>query len=356
MATNTTNLNLIKPAGSERVQISQINQNMDILDEKIGAVGDTSLQGQITNLGNRIDTEVSAKQYNLGQLTSDTLANQIYAFANAHRQMNGYTGAFYLSASAVPSDLPAQTNEWKYAHGHFHIRHSDSKGVADGEIVLYGFNTNRIAIKNMANNTVTSNWAIVNGAYNFSNASDLYSFVTELNSYVSSMVMYDFRNISIEFTAASSPFVAARYIGMLTKTSDSRAQLTLHQHNALNIIYGIQNDTTWQWDSYVLNSQTSNTNANDCATVANSGDSFTARKVGNILVIDFMSANRTHAEDELLFTLSSGYRPAAGTKTVGSISTTPVIINVAADGKCTIYLINGATSSARLYFHIVIAI
>ena len=47
MATNTQNLNLIKPGGSDRVQISQINQNMDIIDEKIGTVGNTSLQGQI---------------------------------------------------------------------------------------------------------------------------------------------------------------------------------------------------------------------------------------------------------------------------------------------------------------------
>ena len=105
-----------------------------------------------------------------------------------------------------------------------------------------------------------------------------------------------------------------------------------------------------------LNSQLSNTNANDCATVVNSGDAFAARKVGNMLIIDFMGANRTHTEDELLFTLSSGYRPVARTKAVGSISTTPVVIDIAEDGKCTIYLINGATSSARLYFHIVIAI
>lgn len=286
MATNTTNLNLIKPAGSERVQISQINQNMDILDEKIGAVGNTSLQGQITNLGNRIDTEVSAKQYNLGQLTSDTLANQIYAFANAHRQMNGYTGAFYLSATAVPSDIPAQTNEWKYAHGHFHIRHSNATGVADGEIVLYGFNTNRIAIKNMANNVVTDNWAIINGAYTFSNASDLYSFVTELNSYVSSMVMYDSRNVAIEFTAASSPFTSARYIGTLTKTSDSRAQLTLHQHNAPVIIYGIQNGTTWQWDSYLLNSQATNLSG-----IAKTSGTFAGVFVGPANQID---ANRVY--------------------------------------------------------------
>lgn len=47
MATNTTNLNLIKPSGTDKIRIAQINQNMDILDEKIGPVGNTSLQAQI---------------------------------------------------------------------------------------------------------------------------------------------------------------------------------------------------------------------------------------------------------------------------------------------------------------------
>lgn len=47
MATSTTNLNLIKPSGSDKIRIAQINQNMDILDEKIGPVGSSSLQAQI---------------------------------------------------------------------------------------------------------------------------------------------------------------------------------------------------------------------------------------------------------------------------------------------------------------------
>lgn len=50
MATNTTNLNLIKPSGTDKIRIAQINQNMDILDEKIGPVGNTSLQSQVTSL------------------------------------------------------------------------------------------------------------------------------------------------------------------------------------------------------------------------------------------------------------------------------------------------------------------
>ena len=49
MATSTTNLGLTKPAGTDKIRIAQINGNMDILDEKIGAVGNTSLQAQVTS-------------------------------------------------------------------------------------------------------------------------------------------------------------------------------------------------------------------------------------------------------------------------------------------------------------------
>lgn len=51
MATNTTNLSLIKPAGTDKVRIAQINHNMDIIDAAIGAVGSTSLQAQISAIG-----------------------------------------------------------------------------------------------------------------------------------------------------------------------------------------------------------------------------------------------------------------------------------------------------------------
>lgn len=49
MATTTQNLGLIKPAGTDKIRIAQINSNMDTLDAKIGPVGSTSLQEQINN-------------------------------------------------------------------------------------------------------------------------------------------------------------------------------------------------------------------------------------------------------------------------------------------------------------------
>lgn len=47
MATNTTNLALIKPSGTDKIRIAQINSNMDVIDAKIGPVGSTSLQAQV---------------------------------------------------------------------------------------------------------------------------------------------------------------------------------------------------------------------------------------------------------------------------------------------------------------------
>ena len=54
MATQTTNLGLTKPAGTDKIRIAQINGNMDILDTKIGSVGDTALQAQVSAIENGI--------------------------------------------------------------------------------------------------------------------------------------------------------------------------------------------------------------------------------------------------------------------------------------------------------------
>ena len=72
MATSTTNLGLTKPAGTDKIRIAQINGNMDILDEKIGAVGNTSLQAQLTSQNealSKLDSNVNE--------TTDVLADAV---------------------------------------------------------------------------------------------------------------------------------------------------------------------------------------------------------------------------------------------------------------------------------------
>jgi len=54
LATTTQNLGLIKPAGTDKIRIAQINSNMDTLDAKIGPVGSTPLQTQVTNAAAQI--------------------------------------------------------------------------------------------------------------------------------------------------------------------------------------------------------------------------------------------------------------------------------------------------------------
>lgn len=52
---NTTNLNLVKPAGTDHALISDINGNMDIIDAAIGALpSGSSLQGEINSLDDSI--------------------------------------------------------------------------------------------------------------------------------------------------------------------------------------------------------------------------------------------------------------------------------------------------------------
>lgn len=50
MATYTTNLNLKKPAQSDKIRIADINNNMDDIDAAFGAVGNDSVATQIGNL------------------------------------------------------------------------------------------------------------------------------------------------------------------------------------------------------------------------------------------------------------------------------------------------------------------
>ena len=59
---NTTNLNLVKPAGTDYALVSVINGNMDIIDSKVGAIpANESAQSQITALNNQIANATNTK-------------------------------------------------------------------------------------------------------------------------------------------------------------------------------------------------------------------------------------------------------------------------------------------------------
>lgn len=60
---NTTNLNLVKPAGTDHALVAQINSNMDIIDGAIGALpSGKTVQGQINDLDTKAGN-MKAKDY-----------------------------------------------------------------------------------------------------------------------------------------------------------------------------------------------------------------------------------------------------------------------------------------------------
>lgn len=86
---NTTNLNMVKPAGTDHALISVINSNMDIIDGAVGALpSGTTLQGEIDsanqaigNITNYVDLGNMASQSAL-ETALDTKLSSMGEFSN----------------------------------------------------------------------------------------------------------------------------------------------------------------------------------------------------------------------------------------------------------------------------------
>ena len=114
----------------------------------------------INALNSKLATELASKQYVFSTNSSYTLAEQVLAFCENHRGESNYTASFFMSASNAPSDIPANSNTWKYAFGEVRIRISPLSGGIDGVIILYAFSANQMAIRYIANSVVSSEWKV----------------------------------------------------------------------------------------------------------------------------------------------------------------------------------------------------
>lgn len=130
MATTTQNLGLIKPAGTDKIRIAQINSNMDTLDAKIGAVGSTSLQEQLNNkqgaltfdsapISGSTNPVTSGGIYNAEQSVRNTVA--IVASGNTAPQaitageFVQWQGALYTATANIPSGGTLSTSNLQAA-------------------------------------------------------------------------------------------------------------------------------------------------------------------------------------------------------------------------------------------------
>lgn len=98
---NTTNLNMVKPAGTDHALISVINSNMDIIDGAVGALpSGSTLQGEIDSANTAIGNLKGS--YNVG---SDTLANiqsAIYTLVGDMENGEQKNITFTISTAATP--------------------------------------------------------------------------------------------------------------------------------------------------------------------------------------------------------------------------------------------------------------
>lgn len=101
--------------------------------------------------------------YEVGQLSnSQTLVDSFKEFARAHsaEPTISFEGIGYISGG-TQSDLPAVSTIWTYATVKFIVRFAEALGREDGTIILYGYDSNKIAMKAIANGTARSGWLIL---------------------------------------------------------------------------------------------------------------------------------------------------------------------------------------------------
>lgn len=137
---NTTNLNLVKPAGTDYALVSVINGNMDIIDSKVGAIpANESAQSQITALNNQI-ANVS------GLITRKDCSVSIETFADAVESGNIQ---HFRMRNGEPS------SSWNYSSG-FVFAPSSSEKI----VVMFSREADGIAMKTKWNGTWTG-WKYV---------------------------------------------------------------------------------------------------------------------------------------------------------------------------------------------------
>ena len=94
MATYTTNLDLKKPAQSDKIRIADINGNMDKIDEAFGDIGDTSVATQVSDI--RAGMAIVAVSN-----THAAIASGEYVYVTGHETLDD---GLYTASSAIAAN------------------------------------------------------------------------------------------------------------------------------------------------------------------------------------------------------------------------------------------------------------
>lgn len=100
MATYTTNLNLKKPATSDKVRIADFNNNFDTIDDAIGEVGSTSLKDMIDDVQGAVAIVANGDTH-----VAITSGQYVFVKNNTHGLSDGlYVASANVSANGTISD------------------------------------------------------------------------------------------------------------------------------------------------------------------------------------------------------------------------------------------------------------
>ena len=111
---NTTNLNLVKPAGTDYALVSVINGNMDIIDSKVGAIpANESAQSQITALNNQIGgyTLVNKNMNAPSAMAVSTWYDDPFGLPNVSSGRNIYN--VYNATAGTFLNIMKRSSDWK---------------------------------------------------------------------------------------------------------------------------------------------------------------------------------------------------------------------------------------------------
>ena len=252
MATSTTNLGLTKPAGTDKIRIAQINGNMDILDEKIGAVGNTSIQAQLTS-----QNEAISNLNSNANSTNDILADAVNVTT---------TKMFKGSGTNYTGTLPSAT--FKYATFIVTTR-------GDYKMIIAEDSSGNIATNACISNT-WQGWHMLAlketvDVYNIGESTKS-NIESALVTFGNTMANDEVRNIRFGITTAASPLLATTYFGTISRVISGRYTIFANGIASTNQnIVGCYRNSAWEWDTLNVKSSITSIN-NSSKTITFTGD------------------------------------------------------------------------------------
>lgn len=221
MAGSTTNLGLIKPLGTEKIRIAQINQNSDTLDTAIGAVGSTSLQAQVGAIEDGIAIVANGDSH-----VAITAGQFVYVRNNTHNLAEGlYVASANVSANAsiTSSNMTADASGGLNALNAKFPTKVDKTNMTDGE------------------------------SYTYTSQSEMESGLVSLATTV--MGANKVRTIFLYPNFTSQMFGGAAGCATIS-TGGSSSYFTVLFHNYVTAVHGSYLNGTWSWEQLALKGDT----------------------------------------------------------------------------------------------------